>query len=196
MAIALDEQQGGIPEAAVGGRRRQPMGERRGRADGGRGDRGRGDRARVRVPKAVRVSVLTVHVLASVGWFGVAVTVALVGAIGQSRGEIAFYEVIDATLALSIPLGLASAATGVALSLTTRWGLVTHWWVVLKELGAVAVIATDVLIVAPVMQRAVDAGTPAEMPGPVYAHCVVLALATALSVVKPRARTPLGRRPA
>jgi hypothetical protein len=30
-----------------------------------------------------------------------------------------------------------------------------------------------------------------EIPGPVYAHCVVLALATALSVVKPRARTPV-----
>ena len=154
------------------------------------------DRARVRVPKGVRVGVLTTHVLASVGWFGVAVTVALVGAIGQARGEIAFYEVIDATLALSIPLGLASAATGVALSLTSRWGFVKHWWVVLKELGTVAVIATDVLIVAPTMQRAVDAGRPGEMPGAVYAHCVVLALATALSVVKPKARTPLGARPA
>ena len=72
-------------------------------------------------------------------------------------------------------------------------GLVRHWWVVAKEAGAVAVIATDVLVIAPTMDRALDTGVPAAMPGPIYAHCVVLALATVLSVVKPRARTPLGR---
>jgi hypothetical protein len=65
--------------------------------------------------------------------------------------------------------------------------------VVLKELGAVAVIATDVLIVGPEMAHALDSGTATAMPGPIFAHCVVLALATVLSVVKPRPRTPLGR---
>jgi hypothetical protein len=29
-----------------------------------------------------------------------------------------------------------------------------------------------------------------SIPGPIYAHCVVLAIATALSVIKPKARTP------
>ena len=44
------------------------------------------------------------------------------------------------------------------------------------------------------MDRALDTGVPAAMPGPISAHRVVLALATVLSVVKPRAHTPLGRR--
>lgn len=153
-------------------------------------------RARVggrwRLPKRAHQGLLTAHVLASVGWFGVAVAVLFCALVGQSRDDVAFFEVVDATLALSIPLGLASAVTGVALSVTTRWGLARHWWVVLKELGTVAVIATDVLVVAPTMARAVDAGVPAEVPGPVYAHVVVLALATVLSIVKPKARTPLG----
>jgi len=141
----------------------------------------------------VHKALLTAHVLSAVGWFGVAVTVAFCGIVGSSRDDLAFYEVIDATLWLSVPLGLAAAATGVALSLTTRWGLARHWWVVLKEAGAIAVIVTDVLVVGPTMARAVDSGTPTEMPGPIFAHCVVLALATLLSIVKPRARTPLGR---
>lgn len=147
-----------------------------------------------RLGRRAHRALLVTHVLASVGWFGVAVTVAFCAVVGQSRGDVAFYEVIDATLALSVPLGLGAAATGVALSLTTRWGLARHWWVVAKEAGAVAVIATDVLVVAPTMQRAIEAGTPGEIPGPVYAHCVVLALATVLSIVKPKARTPLGAR--
>ncbi|HEY8546340.1 MAG TPA: hypothetical protein VIL36_14870 [Acidimicrobiales bacterium] len=139
-------------------------------------------------------ALLVAHVLTAVGWFGLAITVAFVGMVGQSRGDVAFYDVIGATVDLSVPLGLAAAATGVALSLTTRWGLARHWWVVAKELGTVAVIATDVLVVAPTMQRAVDDGVTGELPGPVFAHCVVLGLATLLSVVKPKARTPLGVR--
>lgn len=81
------------------------------------------------------------------------------------------------------------AGPGVVLSVTTRWGLVRHWWVVAKEAITIAVIATDVLVVWPAMDRAVDAGTPAGIPGPIVAHCVVLALATGLSIVKPKART-------
>jgi purine-cytosine permease-like protein len=140
-------------------------------------------------------AVLVAHVLTAVGWFGVAVTVAFCGIVGSSSADIAFYEVIGATLWLSVPLGLAAALTGVVLSLTTRWGLARHWWVVGKEAITLAVIATDVLVVAPTMERAVDTATPTGIPGPIYAHCVVLALATALSVIKPKARTPLAPRP-
>jgi hypothetical protein len=138
--------------------------------------------------------LLIAHVLSSVGWFGLAVTVAFCGVVGSSRGDLAFYEVIRATLMLSVPLGLTAAATGVLLSVTTRWGLARHWWVVAKEAITVAVIATDVLLVGPEITRAIDSGTATAIPGPVFAHCVVLAVATVLSVVKPKARTPLGAR--
>lgn len=145
-----------------------------------------------RLPRPLHRAVLVTHVLASVGWFGLAITVAFLGFIGSSDGDLAFYEAIRSTLSLSIPLGLASAATGVVLSVTTRWGLARYWWVVLKEAITIAVIATDVLVVAPEIAEAVDSGTASAMPGPIYAHCIVLAIATALSVIKPKARTPLG----
>jgi hypothetical protein len=176
MALALQDNRTGTgpkarTPAAVAGRRRSRRLGRRGHQ-----------------------ALLVTHVLSAVGWFGMAITVAFIGVVGQSQGEVAYYDVIRSTVDLSVPLGLIAAATGVLLSLTTRWGLARHWWVVAKELGAVAVIATDVLVVAPTMQRAVDSGTTGELPGPVFAHCVVLALATLLSVVKPKARTPLGVR--
>jgi hypothetical protein len=139
-------------------------------------------------------ALLVSHVLSAVGWFGLALTVAFVAVVGGRADDVAYSEVIGSTLWLSIPLGVAAAVTGLALSVTTRWGLVRHWWVVAKEVITVAVIATDVLVVWPAMDRAVDTGTPGSIPGPIYAHCVVLAIATALSVVKPKARTPLPAR--
>jgi hypothetical protein len=144
--------------------------------------------------RRVRQGLLVVHVLSSVGWFGLAITVAFCGLVGRSRGDLAFYEVIRSTLGLSVPLGLTAAASGVALSLTTRWGLLRHWWIVAKQAITIAVIVTDVAVVGPEMAEAIDTGRATAMPGPVFAHCVVLAIATALSIVKPRARTPLGRR--
>jgi hypothetical protein len=150
--------------------------------------------ARPGARRRVRQGLLIVHVLASVGWFGLAITVAFCGLVGRSRGDLSFYEVIRSTLALSVPLGLTAAASGVALSLTTRWGLFRHWWIVAKEAITIAVIVTDVAVIGPEMTKAIDEGTANALPGPVIAHCVVLAIATALSVVKPRARAPLGKR--
>jgi hypothetical protein len=147
-----------------------------------------------RLPRRVHQALLATHVLTAVGWFGLAVTVAFCGLVGSSTDDLAFYEVIQTTLWLSIPMGLGAAITGVVLSVTTRWGLARYWWVVAKEAITIAVIVTDVLVVGPTMGRAIEAGVPSEIPGPVFAHCVVLALATVLSVIKPKARTPLAAR--
>jgi hypothetical protein len=147
-----------------------------------------------RLPKRAHQALLVTHVLSAVGWFGLAMTVAFCAFVGSSSDDLTFYEVVQSTLSLSIPLGLAAATTGVVLSVTTRWGLVRHWWVVIKEAITVAAIATDVLVVGPAMSKAIDTSTPTEIPGPIYAHVVVLALATTLSIVKPRARTPLAAR--
>jgi hypothetical protein len=51
-----------------------------------------------------------------------------------------------------------------------------------------------VLVVAPAISRSVDTGTAGVIPDPIYFHVAVLAIATVVSVVKPRARTPLAPR--
>jgi hypothetical protein len=142
---------------------------------------------------------LVAHVLSSVGWFGIAVGVAVAGLAAAATDDAslahALYRTMGTAPWLSIPVGLLGIATGAVLSLGTSYGLIRHWWVVAKIAIAVAVVTTDAVIVARVAHDAALTGSPA---GPLYgstiAHVVVLAVATVLSVVKPRGRTAWGRR--
>jgi hypothetical protein len=138
--------------------------------------------------------VLTVHVLSSVGWFGVAVVVAFcgLGAAFTSDATLphSMYQMIETVPYLSLPLGLVSVATGVVLGVGTRFGLIRYWWVVIKGVIAVAVIATDALLIPRVAHTALTTGhAPTSLYGASIAHVVMLGVATGLSVFKPKVRT-------
>jgi hypothetical protein len=152
-----------------------------------------GFRLRGRAHKAA----LTAHVLSSVGWFGIAVTVAFAaitaGVTGDGELAHALYRTIEVAPLLSIPLGLVAVATGTLLGLGTKWGLVRHWWVVAKIAISAAVIVTDAFVVGSAARDVAAGGAANGLYGPVIAHVVVLAAATVLSVFKPRGRTPFGR---
>lgn len=143
--------------------------------------------------------VLIAHILASVGWFGVALAVAMAGIAAVTTGDrtlpVALYRSMETAPWLSIPLGLVAVATGIVLGLGTRYGLVRHWWVVAKIVIAVAVVVTDAVLVRAVAHDAAMSGAgSAPLYGSTIAHVVLLAVATWLSVVKPRARTPFRAR--
>jgi hypothetical protein len=155
-----------------------------------------GFRLRGRAHKAA----LTAHVLASVGWFGIAVLVAFCGLAAAAADDpsliAALYRTMETTPWLSIPTGLMAIATGTLLGLGTAFGLVRYWWVVAKITIAVAVVVTDAVLVRVVTHDAVVSGTAAPpLYGSTIAHVVVLAVATTLSVFKPRGRTPWARSP-
>jgi hypothetical protein len=142
---------------------------------------------------------LTAHILASVGWFGVAVIVAFCGIAATVTGDPtltpALYRTMETAPWLSVPLGILAVATGVLLGLGTKVGLIRYWWVLAKIVIAAAVIVTDALVVARVAHDAVVTGDPAApLYGSTIAHVVMLAIATILSVFKPWGRTPRGRR--
>jgi hypothetical protein len=142
---------------------------------------------------------LTAHVLASVGWFGIAVLVAFNSLAAAVTGDPtlppALYRGIQTAPWLSIPVGLLAVATGALLSLDTTWGLIRHWWVVAKIAIAAAVVVTGAVLVDRVAHYAAVTGeVVAPLYGSTIAHVVVLAIATALSVFKPRGRTPWDRR--
>jgi hypothetical protein len=142
---------------------------------------------------------LTAHVLSSVGWFGVAVLVAFCGVAASVTGDpslpVAFYRTMQTALWISIPAGIVAVITGVVLSLGTKWGIVRHWWVVAKIVIAIAVIVTDSTIIASAASTAASTGAASSpLRDGTIAHCIVLAGATALSVFKPKGRTPYGRR--
>ena len=143
---------------------------------------------------------LTAHILASVGWFGIAVVIAFCGIGAAATTDrslaVALYRTMETAPWLSIPAGLIAVATGGVLGLGTAFGVIRHWWVVAKILIAVAVIATDALLVGHVAH---DAAATGEATAPLYgstiAHVVVLGTAAVLSVFEPRGRTPWGTRP-
>ena len=148
---------------------------------------------------AYRVA-LTAHVLGSVGWFGVAVVVAFCGIAATVTTDpalpVALYRAMHASLWVSIPTGAIAVGTGVVLSLGTAWGLVRHWWVVAKIAISVAVIVTDAVVSSSATASAAGTSTPesSSLRNGTVAHCIVLAVATGLSIFKPKGRTPHGRR--
>jgi DMSO/TMAO reductase YedYZ heme-binding membrane subunit len=93
--------------------------------------------------------LLSVHVLASVGWAG-ALAVFLAHALASlwtddSRTAAALGLAMGITAwVVILPLAIASFATGVAQSLLSAWGLLRHHWVVFKL--ALTSVATIVLL--------------------------------------------------
>jgi vacuolar-type H+-ATPase subunit I/STV1 len=154
-------------------------------------------RFRFRLRRRSRKVALTAHILSSVGWFGIAVVVAFCGIAAAVTADQtlppALYRVMETGPWLSIPFGLIAVVTGALLGLGTAFGLIRHWWVILKLVIAIAVIVTDALLVGRIAHDAVVAGdAEAALYGSTIAHVWVLAVATVLSVFKPGGRTPWG----
>ncbi|MDQ8706530.1 hypothetical protein RCO28_29255 [Streptomyces sp. LHD-70] len=158
----------------------------------------------------LRKAALTAHVMCSVGWLGsVAVFLALaITGLTSTDGQLAgaVYVAMEVTTwSVIVPLSLASLLTGVIQSLGTPWGLLRHYWVVVKL--ALTVLATVLLLVhtQPIAyvadMAAGSAVTGAELGGlrvqlvaDAAAALLVLLTTTALSVFKPQGRTRYGWR--
>jgi hypothetical protein len=152
-----------------------------------------------RLGRTPRKVVLLAHVLASVGWFGMAVAVAAAGITATATSDSTLppllYRVMADAVWLTVPMGLLALATGTILGFGTKWGLFRHWWVVAKIAITTAVLVTDPLVVARAANRALDSGSaPPPLYGSTIAHCVMLTIATTLSMLKPGGTTPWARR--
>jgi hypothetical protein len=158
----------------------------------------------------LRKFALTTHVACSVGWLG-AVAGFLALAIAGRRSQDAA-TVRSAYLAMEltgwfviVPLSLASLLTGLIQALGTSWGLLRHYWVLIKFL--MTLLATIILLVhmRPIgfvagiagettMSRADLGGVRIQLVADAGAAVLVLIVATTLSVYKPRGTTRYGRR--
>jgi hypothetical protein len=158
----------------------------------------------------LRKFALTAHVTVSLSWLGAVaafLALALAGLAGQNAPTVrAAYIAADlVTWAVIVPLCLASLLTGVVQSVGTPWGLLRHWWVLVKLVLTVVASALLLLHTQPVGHL----GTIAAAGGPLgtdvdgmrlqlvvdaAAALVVLLGATVLAVVKPRGVTQFGRR--
>ncbi|MEJ7728552.1 MAG: hypothetical protein WKG00_05005 [Polyangiaceae bacterium] len=153
---------------------------------------------------------LTAHVTSSVGWLG-AVMVFLALAIagmtgGDGSGARAAYIAMDlAAWRAILPLAIASLLSGVVQSLGTPWGLWRHHWVVAKLLLTIAATLLLLLHMRPIealSDAAIDdvlalpalRGLRLQLVVNAGAAMLVLLVATALSVFKPRGLTKRGWR--
>lgn len=144
------------------------------------------------------------HVAVAGAWLGLVVAMLTLGATAQTTaatGQVAGTYRLMARLGGAVipPMAVATLATGLALSLLTPWGLVRHWWVVVKGVLGLAVIVTAVTLTDAFIERAIassgtDAQVGARLIGNSVAHLVMLTVATVVSVDKPWGRTPYGRR--
>jgi NADH:ubiquinone oxidoreductase subunit 6 (subunit J) len=155
--------------------------------------------------------MLAVHVASSVGWLG-AVLVYLAFAVAAVAGDdvtvrSSVYVAMDwAAWVVLVPLAVASLLTGVVQSLVSPWGLLRHYWVVVKL--AVTLVATAVLVAytqtlsafAEVASMPPLSDADAEFLGSpsVLLHTagalVLLTFALVLGVFKPAGLTRRGQR--
>jgi hypothetical protein len=153
----------------------------------------------------VRKAVLVTHVVTSVGWLGavaayLGLDVVAMTAADVQRVRAAYLGMEVIALYVIVPLALASVLIGIVNSLGTPWGLLRHYWVLVKLLLTLFA-ATILLLETPTIRHlaavAASGADPRELPG-TLAHSigglVVLLVTTILSVVKPRGATRYGWR--
>jgi hypothetical protein len=148
-----------------------------------------------RLSPRLRRAVLTTHIVASVGLLGdcavLLATAVRASATSDAQLAASAYELMSMlSLVFGIPLSFASLATGLALGLGTKWGVLRHRWVTAKLLLNISVILVGALVIGPSEAAMVDGRGGRETVLIVAAAYQVLALclATGLSVYKPRRR--------
>ena len=162
------------------------------------------------VSPRVRKAALATHVVASVGWLGAVVAFLALAVTGLSssdaelvRGSYLAMELIG--WFVIVPLCGAAFVTGLVQSWITSWGLLQHYWVVIKL--SMTVFATVVLVlhmqpVGTVADAAAQStlakddlrGLRLQLLADAAAAILLLLVAATLSVFKPTGRTRRGWR--
>ena len=152
------------------------------------------------MPAAVRRFMLVVHVACAVGWLGAVATSMALGIIALTA-EDTLVRAVHLTLEplgryVLVPLSLASLLSGLVQSLGTSWGLFRHYWVLIK-LVMNAFAAGLLLLYLETLTYLADRAEATADPSPVLhsaAAVLLLLVATALSIYKPRGMTGHGQR--
>lgn len=154
---------------------------------------------------ALRKVVLTVHVVTSVGWLGSVVCYLALDVTAATSADAQAVRVAYSAMALLVedvivPLALTSVVVGIVNALGTSWGLLRHYWVIVKLLltaFATVVLLVESRTVTHLARSAVESAAPGGLPSTLphsVGGVVVLSTVVALSVFKPRGLTRYGWR--
>ncbi len=163
--------------------------------------------SRFRLSPRWRKGALLLHILASVGWFGIAAAtlVLTLSASGQDDPEVVraayrFHEQLVDTIAR--PAALATLGTGLVLSFGTPWGLTRYYWPLAKFVLTIATILITVLLSPAWISTAIAQADAVELGelstvqnnlvGMAVFHLVTIGLAAGLAIYKPGGRIRRG----
>lgn len=158
----------------------------------------------MRAGPAFRKLLLTLHVVTSMGLVGAVASFLALALVGLSAGAGGppVYPAMDlVTGYLIMPLALTSLAVGTFQSLVTPWGLIRHYWVVVKLILTFVVVAVlwmqtgniRMLAMQPIGAEGPEiAAARASMVLHAGGGLLVLLGAATLSVYKPRGLTRYG----
>ena len=144
------------------------------------------------MPIRIRHTVLTAHIIVSVGLLGdSAGFLAVAVRAARTDDPAAVRELIQVldmfSVVFGIPLSFAALLTGLALGFSTRWGVFRYPWVTTKLLLVVSVMLVGGLVINPALTMMLAGrgdATPQLIAAGAY-DVIALGLATALSVFKP-----------
>lgn len=153
----------------------------------------------------LRKLVLIAHITTSVGWLGAVIAYLALDITAATSQDVptvrAMYVAMGLIVTYAIvPLALASVLVGLVNALGTPWGLIRHYWVLVKLL--LTLVATVVLLIEAQTVRAMAAlavtGADPRTLGGTLAHSVggsvILVIILTLSIYKPRGVTRYGWR--
>lgn len=156
-----------------------------------------------------RKILLTAHVVSSVEWLGAVVAFLIVAAAALQARDFdtmrsAHWAMNLIAWSVIVPLAFISPITGVIQALSTEWRLFQHYWVFIKFLITIPSTLLLLLHMNPIghlarvlSDTALAAGEVRAMQIQLVANAgaaiIVLLVATVLSVVKPKGRTPWAR---
>jgi hypothetical protein len=158
----------------------------------------------------IRKVTLTAHVTSSIGWFGAVAAFFVLAVAGLTSPDAQLAQATYVAMGLTtwfavLPLAVVSLLSGIISSLGTKWGLVRHYWILVKLL--ITILITVLLLVhmqlvdllASVAAKRVVlsadlGGLRIQMAAYGVATLLVLLVLTALSVYKPQGMTRYGWR--
>lgn len=167
-----------------------------------------GARPKFRLSAPARKAWLVTHIVSSGAWIGIDVVLAVLVFTAKFTDDTAVaaagYQALHLfTVWPLLVVGLASLASGIALGLGTKHGLVRYWWVVAKLALNILLVVLGLIALRPAVEHAdsygrlLAAGAPAgpvpNLVAPPIVSPVCLLLAVFLAVYKPWGRTRKAR---
>lgn len=165
-----------------------------------------------RLSPGQRKATVLLHILCGIGWMGADIVLMILLSTGLTTDDgavaAASYRAVSVFVPVAVPVfSLGVLGTGLLLGWGTKWGILRHWWVMVKlALSVVMVVLVFVALVpgvndleepdAALSAEAVRdslGAAPTDMFFPPVVSFLMLGIAAVLSVSKPWRRTPWGR---